>query len=159
MASGLLGSVHEGRGKLNLVLQRTEVTNYSTIGKLLVDSANIFWTLEDVVRPDGVKRIGATAIPSGKYRVVITQSQRFRVPLPLLLEVPNFTGVRIHAGNTTEDTEGCILIGLTKSENFIGKSQMALSLFLPKLEAALKEGEVWIDVRNPMKDLPRTSID
>ncbi len=57
---------------------------------------------------------GKTAIPAGTYKVALTYSARFKRMLPLLLDVPYFTGIRIHAGNTHEDTEGCLLLGENK---------------------------------------------
>ena len=133
---------------MNLVLQREILTDKSTVGKLAIDGEFFCYTLEDVVRADE-KVYGKTAIPVGRYRVVLTKSQRFNRVLPLLIDVPNFAGIRIHAGNSANSTDGCILVGLTKSDNFIGKSQMALSLLLPKLEEGLRAGEVWLEVRNP----------
>ena len=82
-----------------------------TIGLLYVDGRLWCNTLEDTVRPDGVKIQGQTAIPAGVYNVCLTMSPKFKRSLPLLDNVPNFTGVRIHAGNTAKDTEGCILVG------------------------------------------------
>jgi len=134
---------------VNLLLQREILTSESTIGQLFVDGQRECFTLEDVIR-NGPKVYGETAIPDGSYRVLITMSQRFQRPLPILQEVPNFVGVRIHPGNTSEDTKGCILVGLTKEDNFIGKSQMAMSLLLPKIQHALdNKEEVWIEIRNP----------
>lgn len=83
-----------------------------TLGQLYVDGKPACHTVEDVVRPAGEKVHGKTAIPEGRYQVIVTPSPRFRRDLPLLLKVPNFEGVRIHPGNTAEDTEGCILPGL-----------------------------------------------
>ena len=55
------------------------------------------------------------AIPEGRYAVVITYSPKFQEWLPLLLGGPDFNrlfqGIRIHAGNTVKDTQGCILVG------------------------------------------------
>lgn len=135
---------------MNLLLQREILTDESTIGQLFVNGQRECFTLEDVVRPAGEKIFGKTAVPFGRYRILVTDSARFKRPLPILVEVPGFEGVRIHPGNTSEDTKGCILVGLTKEDNFIGKSQMAMSLLLPKIQNALNNNEeVWIDVRNP----------
>jgi hypothetical protein len=82
-----------------------------TIGKLYVDDVYVCDTLEDKVRPDGVKLAGETAIPAGKYLSGLTFSARFQKYLPEIFNVPHFTGVRIHSGNTAADTEGCILVG------------------------------------------------
>jgi len=134
---------------MQLVLQREVLSDKSTIGKLSVNEERLGWTLEDAVLPIGVKVYGKTAIPEGRFRVVIDRSARFKRLMPHILDVPGFEGVRIHAGNTSEDTEGCILIGLQKGVDSIGRSQAAMALFMPKLEAALQDGEVWIDIRNP----------
>ena len=131
---------------MNLLLKREIFSNKSTIGRLWIDGEPKFWTMEDVVRD--VKIPGETAIPYGNYEVIVTFSNRFKKPLPLLLDVPNFTGIRIHAGNTSEDTEGCILIGMSHGQDIIYKSQLAMNQFLPQLEAALDLGKVWIDIEH-----------
>jgi Family of unknown function (DUF5675) len=81
-------------------------------------------TLEDVVRDEKIK--GGAAIPAGAYEIAVTLSNKFQKLLPLLMNVPNFEGVRIHSGNKPEDTEGCILVGQTKAEDFAGNSRAAL---------------------------------
>ncbi len=96
---------------MNLKLLRKTFTEESTIGVLSVNGTAECFTLEDKVR--AVKIPGKTAIPAGIYEVTITFSDRFQKPLPLLLNVPNFAGIRIHPGNTAADTEGCILVGKT----------------------------------------------
>ncbi len=92
------------------------------------------FTLEDVERPVKIK--GETAIPKGTYKVIINQSNRFKRQLPLLLNVPGFEGVRIHAGNTNHDTEGCILVGQTRHKEFIGKSRKAFDKLFKKMQKA-----------------------
>jgi hypothetical protein len=96
------------------------------------------------VRP--VKIAGRTAIPAGRYEVIINFSQRFGRPLPLLLNVPDFEGVRIHPGNTPANTEGCILVGETKSENFIGQSRVAFDQLFEKLKAASATEKIFVEI-------------
>lgn len=95
-----------------------------TIGKLYVDGAYFCDTLEDTdrcMRSDmplselkEIKVAGCTAIPTGKYCVYLTKSPRFGRVLPLIYDVPAFSGIRIHSGNTHSDTQGCILVGQNK---------------------------------------------
>src|SRR5437588_5321023 len=93
-------------------------------------------SLEDVVRADGVKIPHETAIPAGRYTVDITFSPRFNRDLPLLLNVQGFLGIRIHPGNTANDTEGCILVGRHRAGNAITESRAAFDALFPKLETA-----------------------
>jgi hypothetical protein len=117
---------------MELLLKRLHKTSNSTIGELYVNGVFECYTLEDVER--AVKIKNETAIAKGKYKVVITYSNRFKRDLPLLLNVPNFEGVRIHSGNTNHDTEGCILVGLTRSKDFIGNSRKAFAKLLNKIK-------------------------
>ncbi len=133
---------------MELVLQRQPSTDGATLGELLVDGQHQCWTLEDVVRPDGEKVPGQTAIPAGRYKVIVTFSNRFQVQMPLLVGVPGFEGVRIHPGNTAADTEGCLLVGMTKGGNTVGSSRLAYEALFPRIAAAYSEGDVWIDVRD-----------
>jgi hypothetical protein len=109
----------------------------ATMGSLYLDGVWQCWTLEDMERPSKV--LGQTAIPVGEYRLSLTMSPRFKTALPELHEVPGFTGIRIHSGNTTAHTEGCILVGLTRDTAFIGRSQAALSLLLTRLRVSQDE--------------------
>ena len=114
---------------MKMKLVRTWFTDKSTIGKLYIDDVFFCYTLEDVVRPTGVKIKGETAIPYSTYKVIINHSQRCDKDLPLLLDVPNFEGIRIHAGNAAKDTEGCILVGMgynPSNPDFILDSRTAL---------------------------------
>jgi Family of unknown function (DUF5675) len=123
---------------MELILKRLHKTANSTTGELAVNGKFECYTLEDIEREVKIK--SKTAIPIGRYEVVITFSNRFKKPLPLLLKVPNFEGIRIHTGNTAKDTEGCILVGKTRSVDMIGNSRLAFeSLFLKLVNAAKKE--------------------
>lgn len=134
---------------MNLLLQRETLTPEATIGQLLIDGEFFCFTLEDRVRP--TKIAGVTAIPEGRYKVGITQSLRFGKPLPLLYDVPGFSGIRIHVGNVAANTDGCLLVGLQKGVNSVGRSKAAMDALMPVLEAALQDGgEAWITIQNPI---------
>jgi hypothetical protein len=119
---------------MNLVLKRLHKTENSTVGELTVDGLFQCYTLEDIEREVKVK--SETAIPKGTYKVIINRSNRFKRLLPLLIDVPGFEGIRIHSGNSNHDTEGCILVGETRSEDFIGKSRKAFNALFEKMKKA-----------------------
>lgn len=129
---------------MELQVKRMEFSEESTIGELWVNGVFECYTLEDKVRP--VKIAGKTAIPPGRYEVIINFSQRFQKQLPLLLNVPNYEGVRIHSGNTAANTEGCILVGETKTENFVGESRWAFNRFFEKLKAASETEKIFLEI-------------
>jgi hypothetical protein len=131
---------------MKIILSRTTFGD-STIGRLFVNGVFQCWTLEDKVReilgrPVAEWKVqNQTAIPVGEYEVKLTFSGRFQKVLPILLNVPGFSGIRIHAGNTKEDTEGCILLGLGVAGSGITQSRAAMTQFQSKLELAIKAGE------------------
>ena len=126
---------------MKLTLNRKWFTEKSTIGVLYINDKFFCYTMEDVVRPAGEKVYGQTAIPWGTYKVVLTFSNRFETELPLLIAVPHFVGVRIHAGNTAKDTEGCILVGDSHTKDFVGTSRAALGRLMFVLRKAKQDGE------------------
>ena len=133
---------------MKLTLARRPSANGATIGDLSINGVHECYTCEDVVRPEGEKVYGQTAIPAGTYRVIITQSPRFKRRLPLLLDVPGFEGVRIHPGNTAADTEGCILPGRGCTASSVTQSVLAFDVLFAKLEKAEAAREdVWIEIR------------
>ena len=106
---------------MKLELKRVALRDTYTIGKLYIDGEYFCDTLEDKVRdlnkdgdlkdPGEGKIKKETAIPYGTYKVIMDISTRFKRLMPLLLNVPEFQGIRIHAGNHEGHTEGCILVG------------------------------------------------
>lgn len=131
---------------MKLELKRRFFTDKSTVGELSIDGAFECFTLEDVVRPEGEKVFGKTAIPPGTYEIVVTHSPRFGKELPMLLDVPGFEGVRIHTGNTAEDTEGCILVGNQTGVDRIANSRAAYDALFAKIQAVRGTQEISITI-------------
>lgn len=128
---------------MELKLNRIFLGSSATIGELYIDKKYIADTLEDRVRPEGEKVYGKTAIPEGTYEVKLTYSPRFKKILPEILNVPNFSGIRIHTGNSSKDTEGCILVGTWdgEKEDRVGSSKIAFDKLMTLLEEATNNKE------------------
>jgi len=132
---------------MELRVVRFPSTDESTEGQLYIDDQPFGYTLEDVVRD--VKIAGQTAIPAGRYQVTLDMSPKFGRLMPHILNVPNFTGVRIHWGNTAKDTDGCLLVGWERGDNFIGTSRAAFNQLYEQINDAIEAREqVWITIEN-----------
>ena len=138
---------------MHIRVMREPSINDTTLGSLFIEDHWQCHTLEDVIRPRGEKVRSKTAIPPGCYRIILTMSNRFKKIMPEVLNVPMFTGIRIHSGNTAKDTAGCLLVGQTRSveTRSIGRSRAAYKALMIKLKAALDAGET-IDITyvNPL---------
>jgi hypothetical protein len=136
---------------VKLLLQREILSDVTTLGTLYVNGVFECKTLEDrdrLLESGGEKMYGETAIPRGTYKVIITYSNRFKKPMPLLVGVPQFEGVRIHPGNTAEDTYGCILVGVGIGADKLFNSRQAYEKLFNKIEAAESLGEeIEIEIR------------
>lgn len=117
---------------MKLTLKREHGTKDFTHGKLYINDIYFCDTLEDQERDIKIKN--QTAIPCGLYKIILNMSQRFKREMPLLLNVPNFSGIRIHSGNTKEDTEGCILVGKKLKDGFVGQSRITFNNLMLKLK-------------------------
>lgn len=134
---------------MKITLQRTKEVGETTLGELSIDGKFFCYTLEDKIRTKKIKH--QTCIPQGTYGVILSLSQRFKTVLPLLVNVPGFEGIRIHAGNTTEDTSGCVLLGMAVNEDKLLHSKVALTTFLQKVTPVFKKGkQITIEVKNPI---------
>jgi Steigviridae/Suoliviridae L,D-carboxypeptidase/transpeptidase len=141
---------------MKAVVLRRWPSALSVIGELWLDGSpavsgewhrslgSFCYTLEDTVRPPGVKIQNRTAIPAGKYALTVDFSVRFKNMMPHILDVPMFTGIRIHSGNTDANTEGCILVGAwsepAKNLDLIGNCHEVFQTFRARLEADLAAG-------------------
>lgn len=106
---------------MEIQLKRIAKKPTYTIGRLSINGHYICDTLEPTDRGldqnmtlDEIKSVkikGKTAIPAGRYKVIMSYSPKFKKTLPLLLNVPAFSRILIHTGNTAKDTQGCILCG------------------------------------------------
>lgn len=142
--------------KMELTLKRDTFTHISTIGKLSIGDEFQCFILEDydrgltddwtITEINQAKKDSITCIPYGRYQIVITHSPRFKRLLPLLLNVKGFIGIRIHPGNYSNDTEGCLLPGTGKTKDMVTQSAIAFHVLYCKIEAALKKEKVFINI-------------
>ena len=134
---------------MKLILTRIARKAEYTIGRLEDENGmKICDTLEPTWRnyKGGEMKIPKkSAIPEGSYRMVVTKSRRFQKYLPLLVGVPGFEGVRIHSGNTSRDTEGCILVGQNIQVGKVLWSRITLEKLMKLIE---NEKEIYLTIKN-----------
>lgn len=133
---------------MKLKLLRVTLGDTFTESKIYVDGVHECYTVEDKDRylEEGVneKVYGETAIPRGTYKVDITYSSRFKRKTIEIKDVPYFTGIRIHSGNSSKDSEGCPIVGSVNErddDDWVGGSKIAEKALLAKVQAALDNGE------------------
>ena len=139
---------------MNLYLIRKYFLDTYTIGSFRHDDLILSDTLEDRVRNledynhdgdfDDVgegKIYGQTAIPCGTYGVIVSYSPKLKRRLPLLIAVPGFTGIRIHAGENAGHTEGCILVGENKVKGGLVNGRYHEAVITNLIEGAIHNGE------------------
>lgn len=141
---------------MKLTLKRIALRPTYTIGKLYIDDAYFCDVLEDTVRDtnksgkfdNGEQKIkGKTAIPYGTYEIKWTYSPRFKKYTPQLMNVPSFEGIRVHAGNTSADTEGCLILGENKQVGKVLNSRATINKFYPIIKEACSNGKVTIEIK------------
>lgn len=141
---------------MKLTLKRIALRQTYTIGKLYIDDVYFCDTLEDTVRDtnksgkfdNGEQKIkGKTAIPYGTYEIKWTYSPRFKKYTPQLMNVPSFEGIRVHAGNTSADTEGCLILGENKQVGKVLNSRATINKFYPIIKEACSNGKVTIEIK------------
>lgn len=136
---------------MELRLERKYRSSKYCIDKLYINGKYFSDALEDPDRGltdsmslEEIKKIkvkGNTCIPYGTYNVTITYSPRFKKNLPLINNVKGFEGIRIHSGNTPQDTEGCLLLGFNRVKGQVVDSRITVSKFITQMQQALNKGE------------------
>jgi len=139
---------------MELKVIRKDFTSKTTIGELYINDVFFCYTLEDVDRGltqdmskkdiESKKVYGKTAIPYGRYEVVMSWSNKFKCVMPLVNNVPGYLGIRIHKGNSEVDTLGCLLVGMKKGIDKITNSTDAFNRLYAMLQDACSKGKVWI---------------
>ena len=147
---------------MQLTILRDTFTEISTQGQLFINGEFFCYTLEDKDRDlyqqtplqDIVRQkvFGQTCIPYGMYEVGLTYSNRFKKVMPQIFDVPGFSGIRIHNGNTPDHTEGCPLVGYTKGFNSVYKSRLAFSRLMEILTKASTQEKIFIDIKKRLND-------
>lgn len=140
---------------MELLLKRIFRGDKYTIGHLYINGDYYCDVLEDVDREltndmseEEIKKIkvyGKTAVPTGRYKVEVTYSPKFKRYLPLLIGVKGFTGIRIHSGNSHEDTLGCLLVGYNKVKGQVINSRVTSDKLTALLRNTKEEIHITIE--------------
>ena len=133
----------KNKNNMEILVKRIYKNSSYTIGKMYIDGQYLCDTVEDCDRglkqsmtsqQIAVKKVyGKTAIPAGRYKVTLTFSNKFKRVLPLVNDVIGFLGIRIHAGNTADDSLGCIIVGENKIKGGVVNSKVTLERLMAKL--------------------------
>ena len=140
---------------MRITVQRRYLGETYTIGTMFINGNYFCDTLEDKVRDlnkdgdlldEGEEKVYAeTAIPYGKYRVILNYSPKFKRELPLLLNVKHFEGIRIHRGRTASHSSGCLIVGENKVKGqVINAEKYEVELVKRIREAISHNEEIWI---------------
>ena len=137
--------------KIDCLLLRSDFGDDFTLGQLFFAGKFVGYTCEDKDRHleiGGMKVPKETAIPRGYYRLTVSMSKRFGKLMPEILDVPQFSGIRIHGGNTHEDTEGCPLLGAIKTTNGVRDCKEVNAKLIKLIQGVEAAGdECWLVVR------------
>ncbi len=136
---------------MEVIVKNPVKTNSTTISRCYIEGVQQCFILEDkdrgltqtmpLWRIKLIKIFGKTAIPAGRYQVIVNYSQRFKKDMPLLVNVPGYEGVRIHPGNSEFQTEGCLLPGTSTSTDWINESVKAFEPLFKKIKDAIASGQ------------------
>ena len=114
------------------------------IGKVYIDGVYFCDCIEDTDRglkdemtEEEILKLkikGETAIPTGIYKVTITYSPKYKKDMPLINNVKGYSGIRIHSGNTSKDTEGCLILGKNTKVGMVTESRKTYNAFFKRLK-------------------------
>jgi len=144
---------------MRLTLMRIANRPTYCIGKLYIDGQYVMDVLEDTDRglddsmseEEILKRKikGETAIPCGTYAVTLTYSPKYKKIMPLINNVKGYSGIRIHSGNTSKDTEGCPIVGQNKEVGKVLNSRKMYDVLFKELSNTKER--IIIDIRRKYK--------
>lgn len=137
---------------LELKVKRKYKKKDYTIGKLYINDVYFCDTLEDTVRDINednckAKVYGRTAIPAGVYELIYNYSPKYKKNMPRIMDVPCFTGILIHPGNTHKDTDGCILVGENKAPGKVINSRTTFDKLIQVIQSN-KDKQIIIIIEN-----------
>lgn len=143
-----------------MILMRTRMASRYTLGELTIDGEK-FDTIEP---PDAMfrqnmdenyirahKLATGTAIPQGRYRVILSRSPKFQEVLPEVLNVRGFSGIRIHAGNRVSDTRGCIIVGHHLAGDILTRSRDTLTRVIELIYQMQETGSVYLQIYHKVR--------
>jgi hypothetical protein len=124
---------------MELTVRRGTPIGVAIPGKMLSGGVHICFTLERL----------EVAIPEGRYQITMYDSPHFGRLMPLLVDVPERSGIEIHYGNYPEQSDGCILVGETQDQGTgdVYQSRRAFDELFNMLQNALNNGACWITVQ------------
>ena len=136
----------------------------ATLGVVTIDGRFFMFSLEDEIREPASRPSGDvaawvktwkvprdTAIPSGRYRLVVEDSPRFGKDTLTVQDVPGFSFIRWHAGNRAVDTEGCTIVGGAIGRACVTRSAEALKRFKDVVAPHARAGNAWVEYVNPFE--------
>lgn len=133
------------RGDLVFLIKRFRYLPTRTVSRLYIDGKFFCFVLEDVVREDGVKVYGETAIPAGTYRITVNWSNRFKRRLIYVHAVPMFEGIRIHPGLNEKHTHGCLLVSRKLNpDHTLARDRQCTEILTQLVDEADDHRKCWI---------------
>ena|SRR6185436_2115727 len=137
---------------MTITLERKFKTPTSTEGNLYINGRWFAHTIEDVVRAKpgewhkDLKVYAQTAIPYGKYPVMVTWSNRFKRPLTGVFNVPDFEGIRIHNGTSEKSSAGCIIVSYKAAGHLLVNDKQAMNDLCDRVKAVQDREKVWLEI-------------